>query len=81
MLIRQNRMQARADRRNHLELQINLLSEKEISKVIKILERMSRQMGLAPDTVDAEAREMGETTAVAGLARELDETLGEEGRG
>ena len=75
VLIRQNRMNAKADRRNHLALQISLLSEKEVTKVIQMLEGMSRSMGIAAETVDEEAKELGETTAVEGLARQLHEHL------
>lgn len=46
VLIRQNRMSARADRRNLLQLQINLSPEQEVTKVIQMLERMSRQTGI-----------------------------------
>jgi uncharacterized membrane protein len=36
VLIRQNRMSQRADHRSHLDLQINLLAEKEITKVCNL---------------------------------------------
>lgn len=76
VLIKQNRMSFRADRRAHLDLQVNLLTEKEVTKVIQILERMSRHLGV--DAADNEARELGEVTAVSDLARELDQKLPEE---
>lgn len=41
VLIRQNRMSLIADRRIHLDLQISLLSEKETTKIIQMLERIS----------------------------------------
>jgi uncharacterized membrane protein len=74
VLIRQNRMSNRADRRSHLDLQINLLAEKEISKVIQMLERISERLELP---ADSEARELGEVTAVSDLAHELDQKLPE----
>ena len=37
VLIKQNRMSNRADRRAHLDLQVNLLTEKEVTKVIQLL--------------------------------------------
>jgi uncharacterized membrane protein len=72
VLIRQNRMNRKADRRNHLDLQINLLSEKEITKVLQMLERLSEKMGAKHDVVDAESEELSQITAVEGLARQLD---------
>lgn len=78
VLIKQNRMGARADRRNHLDLQINLLTEKEVTKVIQLLERMSDKMGIKQDVVDAETEELGHVTAVDDLARELEKTMPED---
>ena len=71
VLIRQNRMNIRADRRAHLDLQISLLSEKETTKIIQMLDRMSRQMGMEKETTDAETKELAQATAVEDLAREL----------
>lgn len=73
VLIKQNRMTLSADRRNHLDLQVNLLTEHEVTKLIQMLERMSTHMGMAADVVDDEAREMGEVTAVGELTREVEE--------
>jgi uncharacterized membrane protein len=77
VLIKQNRMSNRADRRAHLDLQVNLLTEKEVTKVIQLLEGISARLGIA-DQVDGETRELGEVTAVADLARELDQKLPED---
>jgi uncharacterized membrane protein len=77
VLIKQNRMSNRADRRAHLDLQINLLTEKEVTKVIQMLERISDHLGLT-DHGDAETRELGQETAVDELARELDQRLPEQ---
>jgi hypothetical protein len=46
VLIRQNRMSKRVDQRSHLDLQINLLSEKEVTKVLQVLQRISRHLGI-----------------------------------
>ena len=75
VLIRQNRMSALAERRSHLDLQISLLSEKETTKVIQMLDRMSRHMGIEREVADDETRELGEATAVEDLAEELDDKL------
>ena len=75
VLIKQNRMSNRADRRAHLDLQVNLLTEKEVTKVIQLLERVSAHLGVAGG--DAETRELGQETAVDELARELEERLPE----
>ena len=78
VLIKQNRMGQRGDRRNHLDLQINLLTEKEVTKVIQMLEAISAHLGIENRVVDAETRELGQVTAVSDLADELKRTIPEE---
>lgn len=78
VLIKQNRMGVRADRRAHLDLQINLLTEKEVTKVIQLLEHVVTHMGIEREAVDAETRELGQVTAIGELARELKQTLPED---
>src|SRR5262249_49692394 len=46
IMISQNRQQRTADRRNHLDLQINLLSEQENSKMLVMMERMMKHIGV-----------------------------------
>jgi uncharacterized membrane protein len=75
VLIRQNRMSAKADQRSHLDLQINLLAEKEATKVIQFLQRISRHLGIEQHTSDRESRELGKDTAVEDLARDLRKNL------
>jgi uncharacterized membrane protein len=75
VLIKQNRMSARADERSHLGLQVGLLSEQEVTKVIQMLEGISTHLGIQREVVDAEAKELGRHTAVRGLARQLRERL------
>jgi uncharacterized membrane protein len=71
VLIKQNRMSARADARSHLDLQVGLLAERETTKIIEMLTRISRALEIEGEVVDAEARELGETTAVGRLAETL----------
>src|SRR4051812_33268312 len=79
VLIRQNRMSLMADRRSHLDLQISLLAEKETTKIIQMLERMSQQMGIGQHVTDHESKELGQTTAVEGLAQEFKDKLDDRG--
>ena len=74
VLIRQNRMSEKADQRGHLDLQINLLAEKEITKVIQLLQRMSKEMGIEQLVTDRETKELSKDTEVEG-ARDLKENL------
>ena len=58
VLIKQNRMSKRADRRAHLDLQVNLLTEKEVTKVIQMLEAISDHSASTARSTH-EARELG----------------------
>lgn len=48
ILISQNRQSRLAERRNHLDLQVNLLSEQENTKILTMLEAIQKYLGV-PD--------------------------------
>jgi uncharacterized membrane protein len=56
ILISQNRMQAIADRRADLDLQVNLLSEHEITRLIRLVKRIAERMEID----ESESRELPE---------------------
>ncbi|WP_294191203.1 DUF1003 domain-containing protein [uncultured Sphingomonas sp.] len=49
VLISQNRMMGTAAKQADLDLQINLLAEHELTRLIGLVDRMARHMGLDPD--------------------------------
>jgi uncharacterized membrane protein len=49
ILISQNHETRLSERRNHLDLQINLLSEQENTKMLKILGRIAERVGVKID--------------------------------
>src|SRR5262245_36385062 len=49
VLITQNRMTKQADKRAHLDLQINLLSEQEMTVVLRLLRRICSQLKIELD--------------------------------
>ena len=75
VLIKQNRMARRADRRNELNLQIDLLSEKEATKNLQLLSRICEHLGIPDASNDADTKALSEETAVEELARELRERM------
>ncbi|MFL6351842.1 MAG: DUF1003 domain-containing protein [Bryobacteraceae bacterium] len=75
VLIKQNRMSQRADHRNHLDLQVNLLAEKEVTKILQLQQLICRNLGIAEAERDAEVIELSNVTAVDNLAHELDQKL------
>ena len=53
VLITQNRMSRRDQERDHLHLQIALLSEQELTLVLALLRRVAEQVGAAASGEDA----------------------------
>ena len=70
VLIRQNSMDLQAERRNHLDLQINLLAEKEATSVLKALGEIAKRFDIDLSH-DAETRELTKDTPVESIARDL----------
>ena len=80
VLMKQNRMGIIADRRDHLDLQVNLLTERRTTQIIRMLDRLSTRLGVEhPD--DADSRELARDVAVEHLVEEVHSRLpGEAGR-
>jgi uncharacterized membrane protein len=76
VLVKQNRMSRREDLRAHLDLQINLLAEREMTVVLQMLEGISNRMGVQP-TSEA-IQEFTEETSVEAVAEQLQKNLPEE---
>jgi len=74
VLIKQNRMGVIADRRDHLDLQVNLLTEKQATQIIQMLDRLSTRLGVNQHH-DADSRELGRHVAVEHLVEELHSRL------
>ncbi|MBV8867748.1 MAG: DUF1003 domain-containing protein [Acidobacteriaceae bacterium] len=79
VLIKQNRMSQRADHRSHLDLQINLLAEKEVTKVLQLQRLICQRLGIEEANADQEVLELSNITAVGNLARQLEEKMPIEG--
>jgi len=75
VLMKQNRMSKRAEERDHLHLQVNLLAEKEITKVLQTLSTICDHLGVQQHKSDPEMQEMSQNTAVNDLAEELHEKI------
>ena len=70
VLIRQNAIDRTSERRDHLELQINLLAEQEATRSLDMLQRIADHLRV-PNTKDAQGEELAEDTAVDEIARDL----------
>jgi uncharacterized membrane protein len=74
ILASQNRASRRADERAHLDLQVNLLSEREATKMLQLLQALCAHHGLSA-AEDAEVTELVRETEPAIIAQELEQQL------
>ena len=75
ILMRQARISRRADERNHLMLQILLLTEKEITAALGIDRQIAKQMGLENVADSTEIRELSQHTSIDDMAQTIKENL------
>jgi uncharacterized membrane protein len=74
VLITQNRMSLEADKRAELDLQINLLAEKETTMILRILNDISKHLGLK-GTASKDLSELLKETQLDELSKKLDKAL------
>lgn len=74
ILISQNYEMRMTERRNQLDLQINLLSEQENTKMLQLLDRMAQKMGLYEED-DPEIAALEQATRPETLSRQIDDSL------
>ena len=74
ILMSQNRSNVQADQRNHLDLQINLLSEEENTKMLQMLQAICEHHKLAIGK-DPETTAMAKRTEISDVLSELQEHL------
>jgi uncharacterized membrane protein len=58
VLIRQNRMADVAEHRSHLDLQINLLSEQKVTKILQLVDELQRDLTALRGGPDSQVQEM-----------------------
>lgn len=74
LLISQNRQSRLAERRNHLDLQINLLSEQESTKILAMLDAISDRLGIE-DRDDPEVAVLEEATRPDQLIQQIERII------
>lgn len=72
ILISQNYEMRVTERRNQLDLQINLLSEQENTKMLQMLERIAHKLGVSGEE-DPEVRVLEQATRPETLARQIED--------
>ena len=78
VLISQSRMARQAERRSHLDLQVGMLSEQELTTMLQMLQKLCQHMGVNVDSSKQEVQSFSKTTDVHKLASELEDKLPEE---
>jgi uncharacterized membrane protein len=75
ILMRQSGLAKRADERDHLMLQILLLTERELSVVVKMNQQIAERVGIGGISNDQEIQEMARPTSIDKVAQTIQETL------
>ena len=75
ILMRQNRMMRRGERRDHLNLQVDLLAEKEITTLLQMVRAICGRMGLQGIVEDKDVRELSKNTSIESLSKTLEDRL------
>jgi uncharacterized membrane protein len=55
ILVKQNRLEKMEEKRAHLELHVNLLTEQKVTKLIQLIEELRQDLPMVKDRYDAEA--------------------------
>jgi uncharacterized membrane protein len=77
VLISQSRMARQSERRSHLDLQVGMLSEQELTTILQMLQKLCQHMGVNVDSSKQEVQSFSKTTDVHKLASELADKLPE----
>jgi uncharacterized membrane protein len=75
ILARQSRMSRRADEREHLMLQILLLSEKEITTALNLERQIARRLGLDRIANAADVQELSQPISIESITETIQENL------
>ena len=75
VLMSQNRMTRIAEQRARLDLQIDLLAERELTMLLRMLRALCEKQGVCGTELETELRELLQETDVDALATDLDEKM------
>ncbi|WP_354098961.1 DUF1003 domain-containing protein [Bradyrhizobium sp. S3.2.12] len=79
VLIRQSLIDRTLERRDHLELQINLLAEREATQSLRMLQRFAKKLDVE-DIEDGSPDELASETSVDQIAQDLRDRQDEEAK-
>jgi uncharacterized membrane protein len=78
ILMRQSRLARRADEREHLVLQILLLTEKEVTAVISMNQQIAHKVGLWNMENSQEIEQLSQNTSIDEVAQDIQRSLSED---
>ena len=78
VLISQNRMARQAEKRSHLDLQVSMLAEQELTTALQMLQKLCQHIGVDVKSARQEVQGFSKTTDMHKLATELEEKLPEQ---
>ena len=78
VLMTQNRMTRQADKRAHLDLQVNLLAEQELTAMLQMLKALCERMDVPVPARETRVEQLVKETDIHKLASALDRELAEQ---
>lgn len=75
VLISQNRMSRQAEKRAHLDLQVGMLAEQELTTLLQMQQKICHHLGVNVVDEKKEVKDFAKATDVHELSRELDQKL------
>jgi uncharacterized membrane protein len=78
VLISQNRLTRQADRRSHLDLQVGMLAEQELTAMLQMQKEICKRLGINVESAERELKGFTDATDVSKLASELEDKLPEQ---
>jgi uncharacterized membrane protein len=75
VLISQNRMARQAEKRSHLDLQVGMLAEQELTAVLRMRHKICQRLGIDVESAKHEQKGFSDETDVGKLASDLEDRL------
>jgi len=75
VLISQNRMTRQAEKRSHLDLQVGMLAEQELTTMLQMQHKICQRLGIDVEGEKHDLKGFSDATDVSKLASELEEKL------
>jgi uncharacterized membrane protein len=76
VLIRQNRLELVAEHRSHVDLQVNLLTEQKVTKILQLVDELQRELTALRRRPDAEVAELSKPADAHALMHAIKEKQG-----